>query len=81
VAALADACAAAAAATGDSGWEQVIRRAAAWFDGDNDCGTMMWDDRTGGGFDGLTADGPNLNQGAESTLALIGTLQLARRLP
>ena len=38
----------------------------------------MWDPRTGGGYDGLTAHGPNLNQGAESTLALISTLQHAR---
>ena len=37
----------------------------------------MWDPETGGGYDGLTATGPNLNQGAESTLALITTLQHA----
>ena len=30
----------------------------------------MWDPATGGGYDGLQADGPNRNQGAESTLAL-----------
>jgi hypothetical protein len=35
----------------------------------------MWDPATGGGYDGLTPTGPNLNQGAESTLALISTLQ------
>ena len=29
----------------------------------------MWDPATGGGYDGLNADGVNLNQGAESTLA------------
>ena len=40
----------------------------------------MWDPETGGGFDGLHADGVNLNQGAESTLAVISTLQHARRL-
>ena len=39
----------------------------------------MWDPATGGGYDGLTPHGPNLNQGAESTLALISTLQHARR--
>jgi hypothetical protein len=38
----------------------------------------MWDRATGGGYDGLTPDGPNLNQGAESTLALIATLQHPR---
>ena len=30
---------------------------------------------SGGGYDGLHATGPNLNQGAESTLALVSTLQ------
>jgi hypothetical protein len=40
----------------------------------------MWDRDTGGGYDGLHADGVNLNQGAESTLAVISTLQQARRL-
>jgi hypothetical protein len=39
----------------------------------------MWDAETCGGFDGLHADGVNLNQGAESTLAAISTLQHARR--
>ncbi|MDZ7676645.1 MAG: hypothetical protein U5K30_16450 [Acidimicrobiales bacterium] len=38
----------------------------------------MGDVETGGGYDGLHATGPNLNQGAESTLALIATLQHAR---
>ena len=50
------------------------------FMGDNDAGQLMWDPETGGGFDGLHADGVNLNQGAESTLAVISTLQHARRL-
>jgi len=53
---------------------------AAWFLGDNDAGTPMWDPATGGGYDGLTRQGPNLNQGAESTLALISTLQHLRNL-
>ena len=38
------------------------------------------DPDTGGGYDGLHADGVNLNQGAESTMAVISTLQQARRL-
>ncbi|MFG1648567.1 glycosyltransferase [Micromonospora sp. NPDC049275] len=79
VAALADACATAATVTGDPAWEDGIRQAIGWFLGDNDLGTPMWDPGTGGGYDGLTAHGPNLNQGAESTLALISTLQHARR--
>jgi hypothetical protein len=78
VAAFADACATAAEATGDSAWRDGITRSAGWFLGDNDTGAVMWDRSTGGGYDGLTPDGPNLNQGAESTLALISTLQHAR---
>jgi hypothetical protein len=78
VAALADACATAAAATGDPGWHDGVRQSIGWFLGDNDTGAVMWDRATGGGYDGLTPAGPNLNQGAESTLALIATLQHGR---
>ena len=38
----------------------------------------MFDPATGGGYDGLQADGLNLNQGAESTLAMLSTAQHAR---
>jgi hypothetical protein len=79
VAALADAYATAAEATGDERWRLGVRQAVGWFLGDNDGGTVMWDPATGGGYDGLTPRGPNVNQGAESTLALISTLQHARR--
>jgi hypothetical protein len=75
VAALADACATAAAITGDAIWHTGLRRSIDWFLGANDVGQVMWDPATGGGYDGLTLHGPNLNQGAESTLALISTLQ------
>jgi hypothetical protein len=80
VAALADACATAAAITGDRGWQAGVHAAVEWFLGDNDAGTPMWDPATGGGYVGLTVHGPNLNQGAESTLALISTLQHLRNL-
>jgi hypothetical protein len=80
VAAIADACAAAAMATGDPSWESGIRHAIGWFEGHNDGGTAMWDPTTGGAYDGLTPHGPNLNQGAESTLALISTRQHVRDL-
>jgi hypothetical protein len=75
VAALADACATAAVVTGDPVWRAGLRRSVDWFLGANDIAQIMWDPATGGGFDGLTLHGPNLNQGAESTLALISTLQ------
>ena len=80
VAAMADACARAAAVTGDSGWRAGIELACGWFLGANDVGVVMWDPRTGGGYDGLQVTGANLNQGTESTLALIATLQHAREL-
>jgi hypothetical protein len=79
VATLADACARAAAADPRPLWPEGIRSAAAWFTGTNDSGLVMWDPATGGGFDGLHADAVNLNQGAESTIAVISTLQHARR--
>jgi hypothetical protein len=79
IASLADACARAAAVDPRPLWPEAIRSCAAWFLGDNDAGQVMWDPETGGGFDGLHADGVNLNQGAESTLAVISTLQQARR--
>jgi hypothetical protein len=81
VAALADACVTAASATGDSSWQEKVRQSVAWFTGANDVGVAMWDPATGGGYDGLTERGPNLNQGAESTIALISTMQHAGRLP
>jgi hypothetical protein len=80
VAALADACARAAVVDAGAIWLDAVRAAAAWFMGDNDAGLLMWDPETGGGYDGLHADGVNRNQGAESTLAVISTLQHAQRL-
>ena len=80
VAALADAYTTAATATGDPRWYDGVRLAAAWFMGDNDASVPMWDPATRGGYDGLNSHGANLNQGAESTLALISTMQHARRL-
>lgn len=81
VAAMADACVRAAAVAGDDTWRRGIELAVRWFDGDNDTETLMWDPETGGGYDGLQTVGANLNQGAESTLALISTLQHARLFP
>ena len=79
VATLADACARAAAADPRALWPDGIRSAAAWFEGANDSGLKMWDPETGGGYDGLQADCVNLNQGAESTVSVISTLQHAKR--
>jgi hypothetical protein len=80
VAAIADACARAATVDGDPRWARGVTAAEAWFLGDNDVGCVMWDAATGGAFDGLQASGPNLNQGTESGLALLATVQHARAL-
>ena len=79
VAALADACVRAEAITGDPTWGRGREHCVGWFAGRNDAGAVMFDPRTGGGYDGLTKDGPNINQGAESTLALLMTQQHAHR--
>ena len=76
---MADACARAHVVTGDDEWRRGVDLAIDWFVGDNDGGAVMWNAETNGGYDGLTPTGPNLNQGAESTLALISTLQHAPR--
>jgi hypothetical protein len=80
VAALADACARAYDLTGDERWAKAVSTAAAWFFGANDAGAQLYDPASGGCRDGLEPDGCNENQGAESTLALISTLQQASRL-
>lgn len=77
-AAMADACARAESISGDPRWSRGVDLAIGWFLGSNDVGAVMWDPETGGGYDGLHAHGPNRNQGAESTIALISTLQHAR---
>ena len=79
VGALGDACARAAALDGDRFWADGVVDAAHWFLGSNDAGVVMWDPATGGGYDGLLVDRANLNCGAESTLALLSTLQHAQR--
>jgi hypothetical protein len=78
--AVADACARACDVTGDAMWIEPVLLAAGWFQGRNDVGVSMFDPGTGGGFDGLHADGVNENQGAESTIVLITALQQARRV-
>ncbi len=78
VGALADACARAHTVDRNRRWADGITAAANWFLGDNDGGVIMWDPETGGAFDGLESVGANLNQGTESTLALLSTMQHAR---
>jgi len=79
VAAMSDACIRAFELTGNAEWIEGHDLAVRWFMGHNDVGALMYDPRTGGGYDGLGAHGANLNQGAESTIALLSTLQNAER--
>jgi hypothetical protein len=76
---LADACARAFVVTGDDDWLDPLRLCVGWFEGSNDVGVPMFDRETGGAFDGLEPAGVNQNQGAESTIALVATLQHAAR--
>lgn len=75
---LATACARAFAVTNRARYRDGVEMAWQWFLGDNDSHTPMVDLETGAGYDGLTATGRNLNQGAESTLAALTTFQAAR---
>jgi hypothetical protein len=74
-AAIADACVRAHAITQDAVWADGLALAAGWFLGENDAKAELADWQTGGGSDGLHQSGRSDNQGAESTLALISTLQ------
>jgi len=77
---MADAAARAFTVTGQPDWADVTIRSAEWFIGRNDLGVAMFDSRTGGCFDGLQADGPNVNQGAESTIAFLTALRRAHEV-
>jgi hypothetical protein len=76
VAALAGACARAHLIARRQRWATGVELAAAWFDGANDSDVSLRGPE-GGGYDGLERAGRNENQGAESTLALLSTLQQA----
>ena len=77
---MADAAARAFAVTGEAHWAEVTIRSAQWFTGRNDLGVAMFDHRTGGSFDGLQTHGPNINQGAESTIAFLTALRRAHEV-
>lgn len=79
LAAIASACMQAWLITNDGKWLEEIERAWGWFVGLNDAGAMMYVPETGGGYDGLQLLGPNLNQGAESTISMLTTAQHAYR--
>ncbi len=67
--------------TRDHRYLRRMREAFAWFLGSNRLDAVLYDSSTAGCRDGLGATAPNLNQGAESTIAfllsLIEMLELA----
>jgi hypothetical protein len=75
---MADACLLASEIDHDPLWGQALEDAAMWVLGRNDTGTPLYDPETGAGFDGLEPHGVNQNRGAESTLAVLGALDVLR---
>lgn len=72
--AMVSACLDAHLATGNADWVENARRAFGWFLGQNHLQQSLYDASTGGCRDGLHADRPNENQGAESTLSFLLSL-------
>lgn len=69
-----EACTEAYYLTKDKKWLDEARNCFDWFMGRNDLNISLIDYKTGGCCDGLTADGANQNQGAESTVCCMISL-------
>lgn len=69
-----DACLQAEEYVKDGKYADYALKAFAWFTGENNCSSALYDFATGGCRDGLHQEGVNLNQGAESTLAWLMSL-------
>lgn len=57
--------------TGRQEYLDLAKTSFDWFFGHNSVGDALYDPVTGGCFDALAPDGPNFNQGAESTVACL----------
>ena len=66
--------------THDTVYLRQIEKVFSWFMGNNLIGSRVYDDTTGGCYDGLTPQGVNLNEGAESTLSFLGARLIMERL-
>ncbi len=66
--------------TKETGYILQAKKVFSWFMGNNLIGARMYDDRTGGCYDGLTPQGVNRNEGAESTLSFLGARLIMERL-
>jgi len=73
-----EACFRAWRVTGDDRWREAMTSAFEWFLGRNDLGRPLYDYATGGCHDGLHPEGVNANEGAESTLAFLGSMLTLR---
>ncbi|MBN1648242.1 MAG: glycosyl transferase family 1, partial [Spirochaetales bacterium] len=69
------ACIEAYNATAEMSWVNEARRVFEWFLGRNDLGLALYDPVSGGCRDGLHADRLSQNQGAESTLSFLLSLE------
>ena len=76
--AMVSACLEAARLNPEKEWLARARWAFNWFLGGNHLQHWLFDASTGGCRDGLHADRPNLNQGAEATLSFLLALQELR---
>lgn len=75
------ACLQAEVVTGDPRWRHAATGIYGWFLGKNDNGVAISVSETGGCHDGLTRNGCNLNQGAESILAWLQSTSDMLRKP
>ncbi len=57
--------------TADKRYRALARKAFSWYLGNNLLGIRLYNDETGGCYDGLFQDGLNPNQGAESSVAYL----------
>ncbi|MCH9003396.1 MAG: glycosyltransferase family 4 protein [Planctomycetes bacterium] len=79
-AALIGACKAAYRASGNTKWLVEMRRCFEWYVGRNDIGRAMIDFKSRGCYDGLSAEGINENQGAESVLSWLLSLLIMHEM-
>lgn len=66
-----EACVAAYVATRDKKYLDWANKAWEWYFGRNIKSLSLWDEQTGGVRDGLSADGVNMNEGAEAVLSFV----------
>lgn len=57
--------------TREKKYKKLMEKAFNWFLGENTLGVMIYDEVTGGSYDGLGENNVNLNQGAESTVSYL----------